>query len=82
MGWEQFTDQVIQILAREKSNLVFLLWGAYAIRKQEFLDPNRHLILTSVHPSPLSAHRGFLGNRHFSKTNNYLREKGLPEIDW
>jgi uracil-DNA glycosylase len=81
-GWEEFTDNVIKLLARENENLVFLLWGAYAIKKSSFLDANRHLILTSPHPSPLSAHRGFLGNKHFSKTNIYLKSKGLAEIDW
>jgi uracil-DNA glycosylase len=81
-GWEEFTDNVIKLLACENENLVFLLWGAYAIKKSSFLDANRHLILTSPHPSPLSAHRGFLGNKHFSKTNIYLKSKGMTEIDW
>jgi len=81
-GWEVFTDGVIKSLAQEKENLVFLLWGAYAIKKSNLVDANRHLILTSPHPSPLSAHRGFLGNKHFSNTNNYLKSKGIPEIDW
>jgi uracil-DNA glycosylase len=81
-GWEQFTDSVIQHLAKEKENIVFLLWGSYAIKKSEYINPQKHLILTSPHPSPLSAHRGFLGNKHFSKANAYLREHGLPEIQW
>ena len=81
-GWEQFTDSVISILNREKSNLVFLLWGAYAQKKGENIDRNRHLVLESVHPSPLSASRGFFGNKHFSKCNNYLAEIGKIPIDW
>jgi len=81
-GWEQFTDSVISILNREKSNLVFLLWGAYAQKKGENIDRNRHLVLESVHPSPLSAPRGFFGNKHFSKCNNYLAENGKIPIDW
>lgn len=81
-GWERFTDYVIQLLSKEKEHLVFLLWGAYAIKKTTFIDSSKHLILTSVHPSPLSAHRGFFGNRHFSKTNDYLKLNGLPEIQW
>jgi len=81
-GWEQFTDEVIKILSKEKKNLVFLLWGAYAQRKGEIIDRDRHLVLTSAHPSPFSANRGFFGCRHFSKTNEYLRQNNLPEIDW
>jgi uracil-DNA glycosylase len=81
-GWEQFTDAVIRTLAEQKENLVFILWGAYAQSKAGFVDANRHLVLQSAHPSPFSAHRGFFGNNHFVKTNNYLREKGLKEIDW
>lgn len=81
-GWERFTDYVIQLLSKEKEHLVFLLWGAYAIKKTTFIDSSKHLILTSVHPSPLSAHRGFFGNKHFSKTNDYLKLNGLPEIQW
>lgn len=81
-GWEQFTDSAIKLLAREKKNIVFLLWGAYAGKKEGLINSTDHLILKSVHPSPLSAHRGFLGNQHFSKTNKYLRRKGLKEIDW
>lgn len=81
-GWEQFTDGVIKVLSEEKENLVFLLWGAYAQRKGELIDKNKHLVLESAHPSPFAAHRGFFGNRHFSKTNAYLKEKGLKEIEW
>ena len=81
-GWEVFTDEVIKVLSEEKENLVFLLWGAYAQRKGDVIDRSKHLVLTSAHPSPFSANRGFLGNRHFSKTNQYLREKSKPEIDW
>ncbi len=81
-GWEEFTDSVIKLLAKEKENVVFLLWGAYAGKKSAFIDPNKHCILKSPHPSPLSAHRGFLGNQHFSKTNEFLRSKGLKEIEW
>jgi len=81
-GWEVFTDEVIKVLSEEKENLVFLLWGAYAQRKGDVIDRSKHLVLTSAHPSPFSANRGFLGNRHFSKTNQYLREKNKPEIDW
>ena len=74
-GWETFTDAAIRILAEEKEHLVFILWGAYAQRKGAFIDRNRHLVLTSAHPSPLSAYNGFFGNKHFSKTNDYLREQ-------
>ncbi len=81
-GWERFTDAVVHRLAEEKQGLVFLLWGAYAQRKGEFIDGNRHLVLKSVHPSPLSAYRGFFGNHHFSKTNQYLQSQGLDPIDW
>lgn len=81
-GWERFTDAVVHRLAEEKQGLVFLLWGAYAQRKGEFIDSNRHLVLKSVHPSPLSAYRGFFGNHHFSKANQYLQSQGLDPIDW
>lgn len=81
-GWEQFTDSAIKKLSTERKHLVFLLWGNYAIAKQELIDGSKHLILTSPHPSPFSANRGFFGNRHFSKTNNYLRENEIEEIDW
>jgi uracil-DNA glycosylase len=81
-GWEQFTDTVISIINKEKSNIVFLLWGAYAQKKGENIDRSRHLVLESVHPSPLSASRGFFGNHHFSKCNEYLKENQLSIIDW
>lgn len=81
-GWEQFTDAVISALNEQRENLVFLLWGSYAQKKGQFIDQQKHLILRSPHPSPLSAHRGFLGNRHFSRTNSYLNAKGIAEIDW
>jgi len=81
-GWEKFTDVVIKMLSDSKENLVFLLWGAYAQRKGQVIDRNKHLVLESVHPSPLSAHRGFFGNKHFSKTNYFLKEKGLKIIEW
>ena len=81
-GWEQFTDSVINVLNSEKSNLVFFLWGAYAQKKGEAIDRTKHLVLESVHPSPLSAMRGFFGNNHFSKCNEYLKEHGIEPIDW
>ena len=81
-GWEQFTDAVIRILSRDKSNLVFFLWGAYAQKKGESIDRGKNLVLESVHPSPFSAARGFFGNRHFSKCNAYLAEKGIEPINW
>jgi uracil-DNA glycosylase len=81
-GWEQFTDAVIAKINSEKNNVVFLLWGAYAQKKGETIDRNRHLIMESVHPSPLSASRGFFGNSHFSKCNKYLAENGITPIDW
>lgn len=81
-GWETFTDAVIRILAEEKEHLVFILWGAYAQRKGAFIDRNKHLVLASAHPSPLSAYNGFFGNKHFSQTNTYLKEYGQEEIHW
>ena len=81
-GWEEFTDAVIRKLAEEKSNLVFILWGSYAQKKGAVIDRNKHLVLTSVHPSPLSAHNGFLGNHHFSLANDYLVKNGKTAIDW
>lgn len=82
IGWEDFTDFVISRLAQTRSNIVFILWGADAIRKGRVIDPSRHLILSSPHPSPLSAHRGFFGNNHFSRTNEYLIQHGLSPIKW
>jgi uracil-DNA glycosylase len=81
-GWEEFTDAVIKKISDEKENVVFLLWGAYAQKKGEIIDRNKHLVLMSPHPSPFSADRGFFGCKHFSKANTYLKSKGLPEIDW
>lgn len=81
-GWEEFTNEVILHLAQHREHLVFILWGAYAIKKGAFIDRTRHLVLTSPHPSPLSAHRGFFGNKHFSKTNEYLIAHGNEPIDW
>jgi len=80
-GWEEFTDSVIRILNNEKENLVFFLWGAYAQRKGASIDKSKHLVLESVHPSPLSAYNGFFGNRHFSRCNEYLISKGIQAID-
>ena len=81
-GWETFTDAVIKKISDEKENVVFLLWGAYAQKKGEVINRQKHLVLLSPHPSPFSADRGFFGNKHFSKANDYLRSKGLKEIDW
>ena len=82
-GWERFTDVVIQKLSAEKEGLVFLLWGGYAKKKIPLIDSSRHLILTSGHPSPLSANRGYwFGHRHFSQCNAYLQSKGLSPIEW
>ncbi|OFY57459.1 MAG: uracil-DNA glycosylase [Bacteroidetes bacterium RBG_19FT_COMBO_42_10] len=81
-GWEEFTDSVIRIINTEKINTVFFLWGAYAQRKGETIDRSRHLVLESVHPSPLSAARGFFGNKQFSRCNDYLISKGIEPIDW
>ncbi len=81
-GWEQFTDTIISNLNQQRKHLVFLLWGSYAQQKGKFIDRERHLVLTSPHPSPLSAHRGFFGNRHFSKANAYLQKNGIEPISW
>lgn len=81
-GWETFTDNVILNLSQRKQNLVFILWGSFAIKKGNLIDKSKHLVLTSVHPSPLSAYRGFFGNRHFSQTNNYLRAHNIEPIQW
>lgn len=82
LGWEEFTDNVIRTLSQSKDNLVFILWGAYAAKKRELIDQSRHLVLTSAHPSPLSASRGFFGNHHFSRTNEYLVQHGKAAIQW
>jgi len=81
-GWETFTDRVIRELNDRREHIVFLLWGSYAQKKAGFVDRARHLVLEAPHPSPLSAHRGFLGCHHFSKTNNYLKSQGISPIDW
>lgn len=81
-GWETFTDAAIRTLANNRENIVFMLWGSYAQRKGEVIDTTKHLILKSVHPSPLSAYRGFIGCGHFSAANKFLKEKGFTEIDW
>lgn len=81
-GWEQFTDKVIDTLNCKCENIVFMLWGAYAQKKGQAIDKQRHLVLSAAHPSPLSAYRGFLGCKHFSKANAYLRSIGQTEIDW
>lgn len=80
-GWEQFTDAVIRATAT-RENILYMLWGSYAQRKAEFVDPQKNLILKSVHPSPLSAHRGFFGNHHFSRANEYLVAHGRSPIEW
>ena len=81
-GWEQFTDCAIKTLATQREHIVFMLWGNYAQQKSQFIDPAKHLILKSVHPSPLSASRGWFGSKHFSQANNYLAAHGLTPIDW
>ncbi len=81
-GWEKFTDAVIKIISDKKEGIVFILWGAYAQKKGSVIEQDKHLILKSAHPSPLSAHNGFFGNRHFSKTNEYLKKIGKKTIKW
>lgn len=81
-GWEQFTDAVIQKLSTEKQNLVFILWGSYAQKKGAVIDPSKHFIIKSAHPSPLSSYRGFFGSKPFSKTNQFLKSIGKEEIKW
>lgn len=81
-GWEQFTDKVIHIINEQLDGVVFLLWGSYAQKKASFVDQNKHLVLKSVHPSPLSAHRGFFGNRQFSQANEFLISRGKQPINW
>ena len=81
-GWEEFTDAAIRLLAEEREHLVFILWGAYAQKKGAFIDRSKHLVLASAHPSPLSAYNGFFGNKHFSRTNEYLKAHGITEIEW
>ena len=81
-GWETFTDAAIRALAEKRENIVFILWGSYAQQKGAFIDRSRHLVLTSPHPSPLSAYAGFFGNHHFTLTNDYLVKHGKEPIDW
>ena len=81
-GWETFTDSAIKAVAEKKEHVVFLLWGNNAQQKAKYIDRTKHLVLTAVHPSPLSAHRGFFGCKHFSQTNQYLKEHGLEPINW
>lgn len=81
-GWETFTDAAIQALASQREHIVFMLWGSYAQKKGSVIDPQKHLVLKTVHPSPLSAFRGFIGCGHFSAANKYLTEHGYTSIDW
>lgn len=81
-GWERFTDRVVKEINERRENVVFMLWGAYAQKKGAHVDRSKHLVLEAPHPSPLSAHRGFLGCRHFSQANGYLREHGVVPVDW
>lgn len=81
-GWEVFTDKIITHINNHQIGTVFMLWGRYAQQKRGLIDPDKHLILSSAHPSPLSAHRGFLGCRHFSQANEFLSQKGCAQIDW
>ncbi|UHQ20503.1 uracil-DNA glycosylase [Lysobacter sp. KIS68-7] len=81
-GWEGFTDHIVEVLNREREHLVFLLWGSYAQAKGKMIDTSKHRVLKAPHPSPLSAHRGFIGCGHFSKTNEYLARNGMAPIDW
>lgn len=81
-GWEEFTDSVIQLLSKEKENLIFLLWGKFAQKKAAIIDKDKHYILTAAHPSPFSAHHGFFGCKHFSKANRILKQQGKTEIQW
>ncbi|TWC34602.1 uracil-DNA glycosylase [Pseudomonas sp. SJZ079] len=81
-GWQHFTDRVIEVVSEQRPHLVFLLWGKHAQSKERLIDPTKHLILRSPHPSPLSAHRGFIGNGHFSRANKFLEQHRLTPIDW
>ncbi len=81
-GWETFTDEVIRKISTSKENIVFILWGAYAQKKGEVIDRDKHFVIASPHPSPFSADRGFFGSKPFSKANAYLKSKGVPEIEW
>lgn len=81
-GWDIFTDAVIRVMNEEKYNLVFILWGAFARSKKKLINTSKHLVLEAAHPSPFSSHQGFFGSKPFSKTNEYLRQHGIPEINW
>ena len=81
-GWERFTDHVVRLVDARPEPVVFMLWGAYAQKKAAFVDKSRHLVLKAAHPSPLSAHAGFFGCRHFSRANAFLQERGLPPVNW
>ena len=81
-GWERFTDRVVELLNQERENLVFMLWGSYAMKKGMVINRHKHLVLKAPHPSPLSAHRGFLGCGHFSQANAYLESHGMKPVDW
>jgi uracil-DNA glycosylase len=81
-GWEQFTDRIIEVVNQECEHVVFILWGSYAQKKASFVNQKKHLIIESVHPSPLSSHRGFFGSKPFSKTNTWLKKNGLTAIKW
>ena len=81
-GWEEFTDSVIKIISEKSENVVFILWGSYAIKKKALINASKHCILTAPHPSPLSSYRGFFGCKHFSQTNTYLTSKGKTPIEW
>lgn len=81
-GWQAFTDRVIEVVSEHQPHLVFMLWGSHAQSKRRLIDATKHLILCSAHPSPLSAHRGFIGNGHFSRCNQFLEQHGLTPIDW
>jgi len=82
MGWEDFTDEIVSVIDQDRCGVCFMLWGQYAQRKCDNIDEEKHLVLKAPHPSPRSAHRGFLGCGHFREANNYMRVMGLPEIDW
>ncbi len=82
IGWHHFTDDVIRILSERKDHIVFMLWGGFAKSKKDLIDTGKHLVLTAAHPSPLSAHNGFFGSKHFSKANHWLQEHGEKPIDW
>ncbi|MDE7343458.1 MAG: uracil-DNA glycosylase, partial [Muribaculaceae bacterium] len=82
IGWERLTDAAVRAIASRREGVVFILWGADAARKRSMIDESRHLVLTSPHPSPLSAHRGFFGNHHFTKANEYLLRQGKTPVEW